>query len=383
MRLMMSDGDQNPINPRVAFDDMREGFDSRITLLLILGAMYGTGRASILEDLAEYQDDFPLPVFRSGNRIDTSSCVLALRERHGIDPRQIRSLGDQEPEESTSTRRHRMANLVSELYEKSKPDTAGEILLLGLGDPNELIRVAAAISFLDLFDEISLAVRALLSIIEGGLDELAKQLAELALRKLGTTVPITPPSSPAGSMGGAANLDMTVLIHGSHFGFVGTPIGDWWKPKGDFHNYIKSNFRSNLYDKPDFFTWSGGWNDHARRLAAIELRGWSTNRRFSGFDVIAHSHGGSVAMWATQLGVNLNNLVLLSCPAHTAYYLPEFARVRRVVSYQIKLDWVVLADGGSTRFNHPRIEENILPRWFRHHDDTHKPDFWQKFGITI
>jgi hypothetical protein len=378
----MAEGDQRPIDARVSFDEIGEGFDSRITLLLILGAMYGTGRGAILQDIAEHRDEFPVPIYQPGSRLEAIPSVFALRER-GIDPALIRNLSDPERPEVTGIRRRRVADLVRELYEQPKPETAGEILLLGLGDPDELIRAAAAISFLDLFDEISLAVTALLSIIEDGSNELARELAELVIRKLGTTAPIVPLNPRDDAVRSEGNLATTVLIHGTHFGFVGTPIADWWKPRGDFHSFIKGSFRPNLYAKPDFFTWSGGFSDHARQLAAIELRDWSRNRGFSEFDVIAHSHGGNVAMWATQLGVSLNNLVLLSCPAHPRRYLPEFTRVKQVVSYQIKLDWVILADGGATKFNHPRISDRILPRWFRHHEDTRKPSFWQQFGILI
>jgi hypothetical protein len=107
------------------------------------------------------------------------------------------------------------------------------------------------------------------------------------------------------------------------------------------------------------------------------------HRKFWEFDIIAHSHGGNVAMAATHLGVTLKDLILLSCPAHPNHYLPDFSRVKCVESFQIKFDWVIIADGGGTYFNHPRINDNILPKWFRRHDDTHDPDFWKKYGIAI
>ena len=188
------------------------------------------------------------------------------------------------------------------------------------------------------------------SVVEDGAQQLARELAETALHRLGArTAVITPP--PAGPLilpWATTQLDTTVMIHGSQFSFVGTPIGNWWQPGGAFHTFVQSNFRPNLYSRPDFYTWSGGWSDHARKLAALDLRNWTHARGLRDIDIIAHSHGGNVAMLASHLGVEIKTLILLSCPAHPTYYLPHFPRVKHVVSYQIKLDWVVLADRGNT-----------------------------------
>jgi hypothetical protein len=88
-------------------------------------------------------------------------------------------------------------------------------------------------------------------------------------------------------------------------------------------------------------------------------------------------------MWATQLGVKVDQLVLMSCPVHWHRYQPEFTRVNNVISYQIKLDWVILADRGGTYFNQPQITDRVLPQWFWRHDDTHDPATWQKHGLSF
>ena len=85
-------------------------------------------------------------------------------------------------------------------------------------------------------------------------------------------------------------------------------------------------------------------------------------------------------MLATQLGLNSGKLILLSCPVHVDKYMPDFARVGRVISIRVKYDLVILADRGGQQFTHPRIEENILPIWFDH-SATHEPDTWKKYKL--
>lgn len=104
--------------------------------------------------------------------------------------------------------------------------------------------------------------------------------------------------------------------------------------------------------------------------------------REQGLDLFTHSHGGSLAMLASNKGLQIGKLILLSCPVHASDYLPDFNSVRRVVSVRVKLDLVILADRGGQRFKHPRIEENVLPIWFDH-TATHNPDVWKNSTYQI
>ncbi len=85
-------------------------------------------------------------------------------------------------------------------------------------------------------------------------------------------------------------------------------------------------------------------------------------------------------MLASQAGLNIGELVLLSCPVHIPKYLPNFTRVTKVVSIRVHLDLVILADGGGQRFQDPNIQENVLPVWFDHFA-THDPDIWQQYDV--
>jgi hypothetical protein len=60
--------------------------------------------------------------------------------------------------------------------------------------------------------------------------------------------------------------------------------------------------------------------------------------------------------------------------------MPDFARTGRVVSIRVKLDLVILADGGGQKFSDPRITERVLPIWFDH-SATHDPAVWQKYNL--
>lgn len=135
----------------------------------------------------------------------------------------------------------------------------------------------------------------------------------------------------------------------------------------------------NLYGHSDYYRWSGGWNEYARHDAAEKLCEWMRLRHVSVPDVIAHSHGGNVAMLASTQE-NMNKLVLLSCPVHWSDYRPD--KVSDVLSIRIKWDLVIMADGGAQRFpNDPRIREVILPFWFTAHDASRRSSTWKSRNL--
>ena len=135
-----------------------------------------------------------------------------------------------------------------------------------------------------------------------------------------------------------------------------------------------------LYSGPDRFAWSGGSSDAARLLGGQTLKGWVNEHQADGVTVVAHHHGGSVAMLASQAGIRMQQLVLLSCPVWVPKYRPNFATVGRVIALHVRLDPVILADGGGQRFTHPQIDEQVLPVWFDH-AATHDPGVWTAHDV--
>jgi hypothetical protein len=92
-------------------------------------------------------------------------------------------------------------------------------------------------------------------------------------------------------------------------------------------------------------------------------------------------------MLSTNRGLQVGELVLLSCPALPSTYFPDFARVHgKVVSFRVHMDVVLLLDsfvsGALPKFTDARIEEHILDLWFDH-GATRYPDTWKNTKYKI
>lgn len=238
-----------------------------------------------------------------------------------------------------------------------------------------LVRVAAATAYPD---SISLFSGLPISILESGMadpDPNVAALAEVGLsRFLPTHSALRRRQTRSQEPGQGEPAHTSLMVHGTL-----ARRNSWWQPGGDFHDYVLQNVDTSLYAGGDRFEWSGGYSDAARALGAIDLLGWMKNRSLQGLDLFTHSHGGSAAMLATRGGLDIGRIVLLSCPVHHRYTL-NFNRVAKAVSVRVKLDLVILADGGGQRFTDPRILENRLPIWFKH-SVTRDPGAWIRHRI--
>ena len=268
----------------------------------------------------------------------------------------------------------RFRELASNLGRRRRPVEAAKLMEACLRHPHALVRMAAAISYFGLTSEPSRLVR----VLEDGTqsdDPLVRDMAATGLAKLA-------PESPrlSGLMKRSSqdvlrpSAHTSLLVHGTW-----AANQQWWKPGGNFHSYLLNGIRPDLYANADAFSWSGIYSPAGRALAAIELSNWLTGHTIQSPYLLTHSHGGSVAMLATQNGLNTGPLVLLSCPVHTVY-MPDFSKTGPVVSIRVRLDLVILVDGGGQRFRDPRIRERILPIWFDHFA-THDPGVWQQRNL--
>jgi hypothetical protein len=319
------------------------------------------------EDLAE----FPVPTLHpSGKRVGLRRVSTDLTVRFGSALTKAR-IGEGE----TKSLRRLLPDLAERLYEEPTVETAAQLFEASLRHSDELVRVSAASSYF----EISTQAKRLIKILAGGTrseDNLVRNVAATALARVAPEhlrLRALTRSSPTKTAKKPANTSL--LVHGT---FART--SSWWQPGGDFHNYVLGNVRADLYGAADRFEWSGGYSDAARALGATELREWVDAHGLSGLDTFGHSHGANLAMLATQNGLTAGTLVLMSCPVHVPKYIADFTRVTRVVSVRVHLDLVILADRGGQRFNHPNIEEHVLPVWFDH-SATHDPAIWRRHGV--
>ena len=267
-------------------------------------------------------------------------------------------------------------DLIDDLYKEPAWRAAAELMETCLFHQDPLIRVAAAVSYF----EISQEQDRLISILEQGTYEQDSLVRDVAATALARIVPDHPrlveltASVLVGKPGEPSHTSL--LAHGTW-----ARSSAWWQPGGNFHTYLLNNVRNDLYNNgQDIFSWSGGHDHAARQLGAQDLVTWVQTHNLSGLDhLFTHSHGGSVAMLASQTGLIIDKLILLSCPVY-GQYMPDFNRVGNVISIRVRLDLVILAGRGGQKYHHPQIQEHVLPVWFNH-SATHDPNVWQKHHI--
>jgi len=315
--------------------------------LLMVGSQLrgdAPGRARLEEIIPE--EDFaalgvPLLLPAPG-RIDSERIRRSLTGRFGTSVVATIPQGD-----DVTWRKDIFADLAREHFRELTPATAASLMEACLLHPHELVRVATAAAYHDRSSE----PERLTGILEQGtrsVDFLTRQLAATALAQVAPNHPRLSDLQrsarrAAGAAGARAHTAM--LIHGTW------ALGaSWWQPGGDFHSYLLQSIRTDLYKNNDRFVWSGGYSDDARAAGADDLLIWVNRHNEQGIDLFTHSHGGSVAMLASNKGVQIGELVLLSCPVHVPKYQPDFSRVKKVVSIRVRLDLVILADRGGQRF---------------------------------
>ncbi len=347
--------------------------------LLMLGSQLrgdGPGRAKLDEIIPE--EDFSAlgapSLSPATGRIDSQRIRLSLANRFGT------SITPSIPEgEDVTWRSDIFVELARDHFLKPTATTAVTLMEASLQHPHELVRVAAAAAYLDRSSES----QKLTAILEQGthsVDLLIRQLAATALAQLAPNhTRLSDLQRSVGRAAGAAGAGAhtAMLVHGTF-----ARGAAWWQPGGDFHSYLLEELRPDLYKYNDRFAWSGGYPSDARELGAEDLLTWVNSHNEQGLDLFTHSHGGNVAMLASNNGLQVGELVLLSCPVHFQKYQPDFSRVKKVVSIRVHLDLIILGDRGGQRFKHPKIEENVLPIWF-HHGATHNPEVWKNNTYRI
>ena len=219
----------------------------------------------------------------------------------------------------------------------------------------------------------------LISILEKGVgsdDELARDISATALANVNQNHPrlqeLVVEVEP--SEGSQPPSNTAFLTHGTW-----KSNADWYQPGSSFHQYLVTDghpWLPSIHNQS--FRWSGGYRHDRRVLAAAQMVAWVQNQGLNTPDLLAHSHGGTVAHIATQVDLQLDRLVLLSWPVHRAWY-PAFGNIGRIISFRVRFDLVIMVDRGCQRFRHPAVEEHVNG-WFNH-GATHDEDYWQKYDL--
>lgn len=131
---------------------------------------------------------------------------------------------------------------------------------------------------------------------------------------------------------------LTTIIHGTN-----ARHQLWWQPGQPFTTEV-AKVVNDFYPASDFFSWSGGNSDADRRRAATQLIAWRNAHLAAEGKLwlICHSHGGNVAILATQMGLKIDRLILLATPIRTDY-APRIRNVNVLVNLYVPWDSVQTA----------------------------------------
>ncbi|GJL82568.1 MAG: hypothetical protein DHS20C01_22020 [marine bacterium B5-7] len=268
----------------------------------------------------------------------------------------------------------RQREVARKISEDPNLSNIAELAVISFHHPDPLVRVAAAPLVLVTTDGRD---RALDTLREGSRSDDAR-IRPLALTLLARYSPRdsalvawrkTQPTDP----GQMEEPGTTLVIHGTW-----ARNNDWWQDDGNFFEYLQHDVPvDDLFLGDDPFAWSGDWDHDERVQAASDLVSWMTAHGETCVDIIAHSHGANAAFIAASQ-LDYGRLIVLSTPSHKTKYPTD--PDTPILSIRVKLDLVVLADGGGNRFPAaPNIKEEYIG-WFNH-SATHYPDEWEEEGV--
>ncbi len=152
---------------------------------------------------------------------------------------------------------------------------------------------------------------------------------------------------------------LTIIIGGTHFN-----PQDW----SYSHSPLTSEAQNHFNDPAvGFLYWSGGLSDTARIAGAEQLRKMIANYQFAPgeqLNVIAHSHGGNVALAASQLELThkIDNLITLGTPGEGAdMYAPNWNNIGKWYNIQASTDWVPGMDSDVDATNREGARNFVVP----------------------
>ncbi|MFD5736526.1 hypothetical protein ACFWIY_27505 [Streptomyces sioyaensis] len=289
-----------------------------------------------------------------------------------------------------------LSTLQSQLWEESylnengvSSEAATAMLYSGLYSPSELVRVSSASQLSWLVDDLEEEVRK--HLIQGCRSN-SHTVQTISASALGRHEEdhevVRNLIDPQPNYGPAEAAHTSTIVHGTW-----AANGVWWRPEGDFFQFLKQHVSRDLYDGQGYFRWSAKWKKKERRQAGFKLEKWlATNvvphpgSGVSEFDtVIAHSHGANVSLSAGLVGAKITFLVFLH-PAIDRRTPREMqlilSNVSGVLAFFPHFDLTILADRSLRGFpkHDDKVTERQIPGWFKH-DALLDPYTWHQNGL--
>lgn len=330
-------------------------------LLALRGGVLGY--VPTTEKLAE----FPLPNLQ---KLKTDHHVKVAEACHhlGVSERELRQ--EREP-----ALEQEMTKVAQEVYKKPSLKAAAALFEAAMRSPHPLVAVAGAAGARET-TRLRPRIRETLEKAARSRDRLVSRLALAAISRIRPMESIVEKKviKQPKSRKRRRKSNTAVITHGTF-----AAKGSWYRPGGDFYEALKGR-RPDLDVHDRSFRWTGAYSDPARRADAELLKQWIPDQGLSVPDFFAHSHGGTVAHLATRKGVQFDRLVLMAWPVHEKWF-PDFTKVKRIIDVRVRLDLVVLMDGGSQRFRSDDFDiEEHRNGWFDH-SSTHEPAYWDEHGL--
>lgn len=368
-----------PVDPRDAFAAAAQPASKRAeqTAVASEAESVATSQAAFLLALragvmgsapaAERLREFPLPDlrgFKGTHRVDVATAWQHL----GVSRSELQN--DKEPD-----LQQEVSRLVREVYRKPSFYAAAALFEAAMRSPNRLVAAAAAAGARET-TRLRPRIRQTLEAAAKSRDRLVSRLALAAIGNIPPMESIVEKKivKQPTSRKRRRESRTAFITHGTF-----AANADWYRPRGDFYTALRAK-RPDLDVHDRSFRWTGAYSDKARRADAQLLRQWVADQGLQVPDLFAHSHGGTVANLASKSGAKFKRLVLMGWPVHRQWY-PEFANVERIIDIRVRMDLVILLDGGGQRFRNGAtgIEEH-RHGWFDH-GSTHEPAYWEEHDL--
>jgi hypothetical protein len=184
---------------------------------------------------------------------------------------------------------------------------------------------------------------------------------------------------------------VTILIPGSSWQRHGG-----WGPDNALFGFANSVLRGScVEDCTQFLSWDPSGNNHAHRIAAAgKLRKMVADHRFATgemLNIIAHSHGGNVALAASQLGlakpidilITLNKPTLLRDAYMPGRNIQNFYNISAARDWMqwaasdVKMPWSFARDEAAVNHTIDTSKSKIKPHAALIWDDTFREMWWE------